>query len=223
MKYLNNKIRLYRKKAGLLRGAYEHNVQRLWNTVPDLYRKIADIKVVLVVTQCVPGDQLDTASSVKLNTSRSWCLYSPLCHQKCWSFCANHLVHIIWQNSRLLVCVYNGYGGGPQNGWIVGAVQSTVIRLKSGMLVKTRIQAGFSITFAVTFRHIGVVWEDDTRSMPEWSKPKSYWRKSDTDNCTKHECKHHFLSNFKKSELCCKIKYPVFKGYWCVTIIMLTL
>lgn len=172
---------------------------------------------------CVPGDQLDTASSVKLNTSRSWCLYSPLCHQKCWSFCANHLVHIIWQNSRLLVCVYNRYGGGPQNGWIVGAVQSTVIRLKSGMLVKTRIQAGFSITFAVTFRHIGVVWEDDTRSMPEWSKPKSYWRKSDTDNCTKHECKHNFLSNFKKFELCCKIKYPVFKGYWCVTIIMLTL
>lgn len=53
MKYLNNKIRLYRNKAGLLRGAYEHNVQRLWNTVPDLYRKIADIKVVLVVTQCV--------------------------------------------------------------------------------------------------------------------------------------------------------------------------
>lgn len=113
---------------------------------------------------CVPGDQLDTASSVKLNTSRSWCLYSPLCHQKCWSFCANHLVHIIWQNSRLLVCVYNGYGGGPQNGWIVGAVQSTVIRLKSGMLVKTRIQAGFSITFAVTFRHIGVVWEDVSSS-----------------------------------------------------------
>lgn len=162
MKYLNNKIRLYRNKAGLSMGMYEHNVQGLWNTVPDLYRKIADIKVVLVVTQCVPGDQLDTASSVKLNTSRSWCLYSPLCHQKCWSFCANHLVHIIWQNSRLLVCVYNGYGGGPQNGWIVGAVQSTVIRLKSGMLVKTRIQAGFSITFAVTFRHIGVVWEDDT-------------------------------------------------------------
>lgn len=45
-----------------------------------------------------------------------------------------------------------------------------------------------------------------TRSIPEWSKLKSYWRKSDTDNCTKHECKHHFLSNFKKSELCCKIK-----------------
>lgn len=29
MKYLNNKIRLYRNKAGLLRGMYEYDVQRL--------------------------------------------------------------------------------------------------------------------------------------------------------------------------------------------------
>lgn len=29
MKYLNNKIRLYRNKAGLSMGMYEHNVQGL--------------------------------------------------------------------------------------------------------------------------------------------------------------------------------------------------
>lgn len=153
---------------------------------------------------CVPSDQLDTESSVKLNTSRSWCLYFPLCHQKCWSFCANHLVHIIWQNSRLLVYVYNGYGGGPQNGWIVGAVQSTVICLKSGMLVKTGHKLSFSITSAITFRHISVVWVDDTLVLClDDLKPK-YWRKSNTENCipTKRECKHHFMTNFKISKLC---------------------